>query len=353
MRVLGIVVSLIILSFQVSTCSPLFASSTPFDSKHGVNFAIGNKDLSETDIRISTPVGEFAFKRSYNSQSRDIGILGYGWTTSLEERVINLTSRIVWVQSSGRDVHFVDNAGIWENQNEKQVTLDDSDAEYKITEFNGTVRTFEKTGGKLTSKTDHYGNTVNYGYTGDQLTSVTDNFGNTFNLGYNATTGYLETITVPGILGSYSFEVTGDNLTKVTRPDGKFKTYIYNDPNEATPKHNLTGIKNEYGVQVQTIEYDTEDRVVKSIVGDGVTSIIVPITIVYPADPADMTRTVVQTGDGGDVTTHYTLEVKNGVYLVSSYDGPTCCGGSVTQGSYTYNSRGQIITFTDANNNVT
>ena len=68
--------------------APLQAATQPYISSHQVNFATGNKVHTETDISISGPVDSFSFVRTYNSQSTEESVLGYGWSWSFGEHLL-------------------------------------------------------------------------------------------------------------------------------------------------------------------------------------------------------------------------------------------------------------------------
>ena len=82
------------------------ASSYPYISGHGVNFATGNKYVQETDVRLDGPV-TLSFTRTYNSQSTEDSVLGYGWSSPfLSERLVDNNSSITLIQGDGRHVRF-------------------------------------------------------------------------------------------------------------------------------------------------------------------------------------------------------------------------------------------------------
>ena len=82
------------------------ASSYPYISGHGVNFATGNKYVQETDVRLDGPL-VLSFTRTYNSQSTEDSVLGYGWSSPfLSERLVDNNSSITLIQGDGRHVRF-------------------------------------------------------------------------------------------------------------------------------------------------------------------------------------------------------------------------------------------------------
>ncbi|MCL7414273.1 MAG: DUF6531 domain-containing protein [ANME-2 cluster archaeon] len=343
MRAKFFAVSLFLISLLFVTNSLLFASSQPYLPKYGINFAVGNKYHVETDFSISTPVGEFAFRRTYNSQSAESGLLGYGWTRSFEERIISLTDRIILVEAGGRDVHFTSNGTSWVNQHGKVRTITATASGFELLEPDGTILAFASDG-RIISKTDRNGNQILYSYnaTSHLLESISDNFGNEISLAYNG--GRLQTLTTPVGNFTYAYEDGNDNLTKVTAPDSTYRQYRYEDANDV---HNLTGIIDETNIRTLTAGYDENDRVTSSSLAGGTE----PITINYSSDTE---RIITQTTDGENIVSTYQLVLQNGVYRVFSFAGPSCSAcGSSTGAAYFYNSRQQVEQVTDARGNIT
>uniref|UniRef100_UPI0040576C9F DUF6531 domain-containing protein n=1 Tax=Candidatus Electrothrix sp. TaxID=2170559 RepID=UPI0040576C9F len=78
--------SFLVIAFRVGIVQ---ASSTqPYISSHSVNFAIGNKVHTETDVSIDGPTGPMSFRRVYNSRSTGESVLGYGWSWSFGEHLL-------------------------------------------------------------------------------------------------------------------------------------------------------------------------------------------------------------------------------------------------------------------------
>ncbi len=314
-----------------------FASSQPYITDHQINFGTGNKYLSETDVRLSSPAGSFTFARTYNSQGSDASILGYGWTATSTEKLTVSGADLYLTQAGGRVVYFVDDgSGGWINQTGRKRVIASNANGYELTELSGKVKQFNSAGA-LVSVTDHNGNSRVFSYANGLVETITDNFG--LLIDFNYTNEILTSISTP--VGIYTYGYTNGNLTSVTKPDTTSIQYIYDDPNDP---HNLTGILDESQVRVLTVEYDTEDRVIRSAKAGGDNE----VTIAYPSFA---TRTIT---DSLQIVTTYQLEVKQSIISVSSMDGPGCSScGSGTDVSYTYDDRLQILTKTDGNNVVT
>ena len=309
------------------------ASTQPYVAGHHINFSTGNKYLAATDVKLSGPVGSLAFTRTYNSQDHTSSLLGYGWTTSLNERLIIEASAMTLVEEGGRRVIFTsDGSGTWSNEIGKKRVISAAAGGYQLQEPGGTVSSYDGAG-LLQTIRDRNGNTRSYIYSGNQLTAMADDFGHSLAFGY--TDGRLTSLTCS--LGTWTYAYENDNLATVTRPDGRTIRYLYED---AADVHNLTGVVDESGARVLTVGYDALDRVISSAKAGGSEG----VTIAYP------TATTREITNSLGVKTTYTLEVLHGVAVVGAMSGPGCtsCGGSADT-AYRYNERGQVIEATDAN----
>ncbi|RWX51006.1 YD repeat-containing protein, partial [Candidatus Electrothrix marina] len=322
---------------------PSYASTQPYIASYGVNFATGNKVHTETDISISGPVDSFSFVRTYNSQSTEESVLGYGWSWSFGEYLLlapDDESRIVRVLSSGRHIaHTRSGESTWTNLTGRKTTITlETSGEYTLAKMHGTVHTYNAQR-KLTQIQEPGGYTRTFTYSGDQLQSVSDSFGRSFSFAYNSTTGYLETLTTP--VGDFTYTYLNSNLVRMDRPYGSFREYRYEDSNDP---HNLTSVIDEMGVEVMSVVYDSSDRVENAYQANGSEE----ITILYNG----MERTVT---DALNNSTVYQLGVKHGVAHIDSFTGAGCavCGGSGDSGSATYTDRNQPDELTDGRNNVT
>ncbi|WP_028578878.1 RHS repeat-associated core domain-containing protein [Desulfogranum japonicum] len=302
------------------------ASTQPYISGHQVNFGTGNKYLSATDVRFNSPGPGLSFSRTYNSQSDESSVLGYGWVTNGNQHLIIATSEISVVKAGGRYVTFTadgDNRWINETGSLQVITLT-ADG-YTLTQKDQT--TLFDTNGNIVRYTDKNGNSIHYTYTDDLLSSVSNDFGNAIT--YTYTDGKLTGIS--SAQGDYQYAYdSNDNLTTVTQPDNTTIQYLYEDSNDV---HNLTGVINEENVQTLTVEYDSYDRVIRSAKQGGSQE----VTIDYPAN---YLRTV--TNSLGVVTTYH-LDVLHGIVKVGSFEGPGCSScGSTSDTSYLYNDRFQV-----------
>ena len=332
---LSIRLLVILLLFGFSGISQ--ASQNPYISRHGVNFATGNKYLNQNDISLSGPVSTLSFSRGYNSQSDDTSALGYGWTYSWSDKLTfdTSTNTAIYTRSDGRVSYFPYNGtDAWESElGKKDVILENTGGGYTLTRSSGTKLVFDASG-NLIEKRDLNNNSITLTYTSSQLTSISDGFGRSLTLAYD-TAGKLETITTP--IGTYTYAYdTNDNLISVTKPDSSVRTYLYEDTADV---HNLTGIIDETTTRVLTVDYDSLDRVTASSFTGGSEAITIEYKHSYQREITDSLN----------ATTTYQLEVTNGVAKVSSFTGPGCSScGSDSGSEYFYDDRQLLTSMIDA-----
>ncbi|AMD93002.1 hypothetical protein AXF15_07745 [Desulfomicrobium orale DSM 12838] len=330
------------------------ASSYPYISGHGVNFATGNKYVQETDVRLDGPL-VLSFTRTYNSQSTEDSVLGYGWSSPfLSERLVDNNSSITLIQGDGRHVRFQpDGNGTFVSQIGPRQSIMKTGAGYQLLRVNRDIHAYDSqglltgiafangatvtcaySGTRSVTERDARGNTVVRTLQNPPLVSVTDSLGRAIHFTYSG--GRLASIVTPAGTFSYTYDRQG-HLTSVQRPDGKSRRYEYSG-------QRLTGVIDATGLRVQTLSYDADGRVTASALAGDTDR----ITIAYPSA---LTRTIT---DAMNVTSTYQLDATGGVARVRSFTGPACnaCGGS-TGASYEYTAAQQISRVTDAEGTVT
>ena len=313
------------------------ASSQPYLNGHGINFGTGNKYVSETDISLDGPM-RLAFSRTYNNQSTVSGVLGYGWSASFTEKLIDATSTIIRVRSDGRYIRFAANPdGSFTSALGASETITRTTDGFQLAKANREVHTYDSRG-RLAAIAYARGTRLTYAYTGDQVGSITDSLGRTLTFTY--TGNKLTSLATP--VGNLTYSYDGnDNLISVTRPGNANQTYEYATSGDV---HNLIGVIDATGARLQTLTYDSSDRVVTSSLAGNSES----VTIDYPSL---LTRTVT---DAQNVVSTYELEVQQGVARVKSFTGPGCSSCDLDTGSsYMYNSRQQVSSVADAKDIIT
>jgi len=303
------------------------------------NYATGNKYKRQVDFELNGANLPFGFTRYYNSQNEAEAFSGYGWTASYIENLSISGDTIVLIAANGTQIHFKDNGqGTFISEADIVRKIVAVTSGYTLTEPDGRTLSFD-TSGNLIQIADSNGNTQNITYTGGKISSVDDNFGRQITFQYN-TQDQLSTLVTP--VGDFLYRYdANNNLTRVDNPEGTFKTYIYDDPNDV---HNLTGIIDERNIRVLTVAYDNEDRAIFSEGTNGHKR----VDIVYNGA---MTRQV--TDSLGNIT-EIKLQEKYGIGRVKSSSGTGCgsCLASLGE-SYELNDRLQMSEETDGENNIT
>ena len=186
-----------------------YVSGTTTLSGDPVNLVSGNMYHPERDLVLKGRGGfDFVFERTYNSNIRKDGPLGYGWTHSYQHRLNffdttgnNKTDQVIWQDGSGAsnsfDVKSNSSGGInkgiaFENQPGLNVIAKrESSGEYSIQEKNGLKYFFEDVNGKpekmarLLRVVDRNGNSFTLTYDDGNLDSVRDDLDRSLTFHYD------------------------------------------------------------------------------------------------------------------------------------------------------------------------
>ncbi|MDQ1925063.1 hypothetical protein [Massilia pseudoviolaceinigra] len=190
------------------------------------------------------------------------------------------------------------------------------------------------------------------------LHSVTDHFGKSMTFTYDSA-GRMRTMTTPnsGVF-TYAYDeassVNGKpvgNLTSVTYPDGKKRTYWYNEPHntaDAVLPFALTGITDENCTRYATYKYDAAGKAISTKHASGVNKYQLkrPSTVSV-TDPSILVTNPL----GGDQTYKYTTIY--GTLRVISETQPAGSGAPASSRSIGYDRYGNIDTYTDFKGVVT
>lgn len=306
-------------------------------TKNPVNFATGNKFITQRDVAISGPGLPFEFQRHYNSQSETDNSMGYGWTSSFSQFLSFGEGVISLHEDDGREVPFYsEESGRFTTSSGKVRSIELVDGMYILEEPDGRTLHFAVSG-RLVHIEDRNGNAQNLVYEVDRLVSVEDNIGRTLSFSY--LDNRLVSILSPIGEVKYAYDING-NLMSVVNPDGTMKSFVYEDTGDF---HNLTGIIDENGVRSLSAEYDTMDRAVVSELAGGLNRVEVGY-------PDNLQRTI--TDPQGNMTT-YDLDSFGGVGRIISSSGPGCKVCPPVGSSYTLNDRFLIQDKTDERGIVT
>jgi YD repeat-containing protein len=264
--------------------TPLASLEVPPGMSEG-RTATGEINLTHVDLQIDCPVGpDFVIARTHRSRHDAVGSpFDTAWDFSYNISVAMDGADVVVNDGSGRsDKFFRQPNGTFQraeffregSMNGQVFTLTLADKTTwtfralnaavapgkidAITDRNGNAMTFSYgVNGRLDQVTDALGRTFQFSYNGSgQLTSVTDFAGRTVTYAYYGTSepggseGDLKSMTSPAVTGTPN----GNDF-----PLGKIITYTYTKGfADERLNHNLTGVIDNTGVQVQTIAYTTE-----------------------------------------------------------------------------------------------
>lgn len=247
--------------------------------------ASGEINLTHVDLRIDSPVGPgFVIARTHRSRHNPVGSpFGTAWDFSCNISAIQAGADVVVNDGSGRsDKFYHQSDGTFRraeffregSMNGQVFTLTLADKTKwtfrafdaavapgkiaAITDANGNAMTYSYgVGGRLEQITDALGRSCLLSYNGSgQLTGLADFTGRTVTYAYygssepGGTEGSLKSMTSPAVTGTPN----GNDF-----PFGKtvYYTYTKGFPDERL-NHNLTGVINNSGTQIQTIAYTTE-----------------------------------------------------------------------------------------------
>ncbi|WP_164991882.1 DUF6531 domain-containing protein [Streptomyces sp. N1] len=292
-----------------------------------INTATGALNETAVDGTVSAPGVPFTLRRTYASDNTSAGLLGKGWTSAYDARLIVTDAKVTYVADNGsRVVYIKDTVTGSYTASSLGVTanLTGSAADgFKLSTGKHGKLTFDG-GGKLTSWKDQAGIGLSFAYTGGDLSSITDGAGNTIGITVDPTSHLLTNVDLPGNR-SVAYGYTSGQLTSVKGTDGGTVTYGY----EAG---RLASITDAAGRLVMQTSYDGSGRVTQQTDADGKITKYTRATL----------ETSYQDGNGGIWTDLY-----HGSLLRSRID-PL---GNVT--SFTYDAKLRLKDAVDARGNHT
>jgi YD repeat-containing protein len=244
-----------------------------------VSILNGNVIEVRDDLRFASPNSlGLSFRAYYNSRSARVSELGYGWTHTLSvvlETDFGTQSGdfIRIVDEAGRIRYFLQGAegefdGFFDEKS--QVKLEAGN--YVWYRLDGSKYGFALDG-RLSWIDGQKSNRLNISYDAqDRLDTVADTAsGRILTFNYNAS-NLIETITGPitdavstGIWVTYGYD-GNQNLTSVTYADNSGFDYEYTNPNDI---HNLTKKSNKANHEINSWDYDAQDRCFYNFSRDG------------------------------------------------------------------------------------
>ena len=339
-----------------------------------VNLGTGNKYQLETDY--ASQGIAFQVTRSYNSNGTFPGTrIGNNWVLGLDYQLT--VDSASWVHASrpdGKVLSFKPAVGSYvpTDNDIKDSLLELKDGNgvrtgWQLTSHaNDQIEIYSTTGKILTTSTPSgYAKTYTYSNistpadtapVADLLIEVADNLGRSIQVSYEealfkpfTTSGgqpiyRVKSITDPaGGQITYGYDAQS-NLTSVKYPDGKTKTYHYNEPtytSGADLPNALTGITDENGVRFATFTYDTKGKAIST--GHAAGADLHSLT--YNADGS---TTV--TDPLGTARTH-TFTTLLGVVKSTGQSQPGGSGCGPASSATTYDANGNVASRADFNGN--
>jgi RHS repeat-associated protein len=362
-----------------------------------INFTTGNTWITHRDYSLPGLGGGIELERTWNSlwpQMSPIetsGHFGYSWRSTYEERLQTV--------SGGYTKYWLADGSNWNFRYDSvnavyylvtpadafaALTFDSLTNTRTITFKDGSQKIFNS-GGYLTKRIDHNGNTTTVAYdASNRITSVTNAANRMLTFNYTGSSRLVTSIQdSTGVIATYTYGASS-TLTRVTYADGSQLNY---DQNNAQTL--ITAVADKDGKLLEGHTYDGNSRGLTSFGANNADK----ITIAYTSG------TLTQVTDSKGNTTDYTFSsYSNGHRKMNAVSGPGCnsCGGrgvknfghdgfgnrtSVTESgqtvasafdnngnlvtrtvylngtplttTYTYNAFGQVLTATDPAGNVT
>jgi RHS repeat-associated protein len=311
-----------------------------------VNVISGNVWLEETDAIIPGIGTGLRLVRRYNSLLANRGVggaFGRGWTHTYEQNLTFPSIDVIKLRAAnGESMWFEDfNADATYN-----ALLPVLEASWIVHSGNVYTRYFKNGGsetydssGRLTSQSDPSSNAVTFVYDANgRLETVTDSGGRSLTLTYDATSKVASVSGPAGVMASYRYGATGP-LETVSYPDGAGYTFTTDGAAQ------ILSVVDASGRVVVTHTYDVNGRGLTSARPDGQER----YTFYYL-----MQNTLVADANG-NVTDYEWTSIRGLTPRITRVTGSCAsCGGGATgeTQSWTYDDNGSIVSYTDAQQNV-
>ncbi len=328
---------------RLSTYADQNAGATWCNTKVGapVNVMNGNMYLQQSDYNlpgIGESVGIF---RTYNSMLQFSGIFGYGWATQYDENIIAINDYSLRLAlPDGRAVYF------GRTETTAPFTpatpgfygqvVKNTDITYTLTFKDGRVHQFNANG-KLLSQKDRNNNqtTLTYNNFGRQVTAISDAFGRNLTLTPNANGTIQQISDSIGVVATYEYYPSTTLLKTVTYNDGSKYKFEYTTINGNTY---LATVKDALDNILETHLYDSAGRATTSEKQGGVEK--------YTLDYTNPAYTQV-TDILGRITKYY-FDPGSGRNVVKKIEGNCNCGSAGQTITYEYDSKLNRTKQTDA-----
>ncbi len=308
-----------------------------------VNVTNGNMYLPQTDYVLPGVGPAIDITRTYNSNSRDTGLFGLGWSSDYDESVTVYNATFVrWFRGDGQATNFMRPSGAGAfapvEGDFYGSLLQNGDGSFTLSFKDGSVHGFSSAG-KLSSLIDMNGNQTTLTYTSGKLSSITDPFGRIV----TATTdtgGRVLTLTdAIGKFATYAYGTSGE-LLSVTYADNSKYQFAYTTANDNLV---LATVTDALGNIVENHNYDAQGRAISSEKQGGVERYLLSFVSNGETDVTDALGRV----------TKYSIDRTRGRNLVTRIEGLCGCGGTSQVRSWEYDNQLNPISMTDALGRVT
>jgi RHS repeat-associated protein len=284
------------------------------------------------------------FNRYYNSLGTRTAPIGVNWSHRYSASIIGATATtVVVIRPDQRQLTFSLKQGRWSSDADvndrlvEQTTSSGVVTGWVLTTGSDNVETYNASGTLLSIAT-RSGLTQTLSYNGlGQLVRVTDQFGHALSFTYDSN-HRLFTMTDPaGRVTTYAYD-SNDNLKSVTWPGGSMQQYLYEN---ASLPNCLTGIIDESGVRFATFSYNSNIQAITSTLAGGVSA--------YAFSYSNGSTT---TKDALGRTTTFDYTQLHGIAHTANVIEPLP-SGSTAKNAWTYDTNGNVTSYTDFNGNKT
>lgn len=350
-----------------------------------IDLLSGNKYQLEADFPSLPGALGLEFRRSYNSQSRETGILGYGWRSTYELRLQDSGDKVQILQADGKRISFEVKAFPFKGVTTSHLFVNrcvSSRPEDGWVERvpkggwiwhlpSGDVYRFDvdtsPTGssamGRLASITNvskSAWTTLSYSAKDGKLVSIADRAGRKVIFKHQLTQYHLPQISVITPIGQFEyFQDKQGNLAQVVYPDGRRVGYAYDPRYQGGDNHNMTdkfqylmildrktGQKSIEKKLLAHWEYDNSDRTTLSEHAGGVERLRVAYdtkSVVRPLMTTDKNQRFNNTITNSlGQKTVYSYHLDGTRYLIDKIVGAGCVTCGENNIAYTYTNGGQI-----------
>jgi YD repeat-containing protein len=302
-----------------------------------INIATGNKFFEVNDF-VANEIHPLNLIRYYNSDTD-----GDTWTFAYGQMLQVSQSEIQAHRSDGQVIIFPIDDDILSFLPGQRARLIRQGDQFELTLSNNVVETYNATG-QLLSIEYPSGITHNFSYSSDNHTITVTRLNQSLVLHLvdgNVVRALLPDSSVINYVWDMSSTI--DRLITVIYADNTTRTYLYE--NTAFPSY-ITGILNENGNRISSVQYDTQGRAISSEVGE-LNSGIERSQIEYHDDG----RRTVTNALGKQNIYHFTDF--NGEYKMTQVEGQASANCASANQAYTYDTNGFMASKTDWKGNVT